>query len=627
MQYTRRNFISMMGAVAGMSALASLPGCSSARTEETTTASNGTSSSTTSSKGGGTCSVPLSAAAWNYDADNDLYYQIGAVYCAAPQATDYESCAIYVPRAYFQGTQNADGTYTCEIDTSRTVAGFDATTAPIVMPVNTGGYAAQAAATQYDGTGLSTYMEAGFVYVYSGCRGKTNGYDSAGKLVYPGGAPWGVTDLKACVRFLRGNSSLIPGDMDRIFTFGHSGGGAQSALMGATGDSELYQPYLQEIGAVMQDSAGNTISDAICGSMCWCPITSLDAADEAYEWNMGQFATSGTRADTSFASQLSKDLATSYAEYINALKLTADGKTLTLEASDSGIYQKGSYYDYLLSVVETSLNNFLSDTTFPYTPTQQAEFPGGMTGTFGGGTTGAAPGGMPTGGQMPTGTTGTDTSASTTSTTYQTAQEYIDSLNGDTPWITYDAASNTAKVTSLEAFVTNCKTATKSVGAFDEVDRGQGENTLFGNGSDTAKHFDQTLADLLKKNADTYAKFSDWDAAYVTDCASDLAEKDEIGSVQQTRVDMYNPMYFLCDYYKGSGTSTVAQHWRIRTGIDQSDTALNTETNLALALKANSKVKDVDFATVWGMKHVEAERTGDKTTNFIQWVSDCVSAK
>ena len=206
-------------------------------------------------------------------------------------------------------------------------------------------------------------------------------------------------------------------------------------------------------------------------------------------------------------------------------------------------------------------------------------------------------------------------------------QDYIDSLNGDSPWITYDAATNTAKVTSLEAFVTNCKSATKSLGAFDEVDRGQGENTLFGNGSDTARHFDQTLADLLKKNADSYAKFSDWDAAYVTDCASDLAEKDEIGSVQQTRVDMYNPMYFLCDYYKGSGTSTVAQHWRIRTGIDQSDTALNTETNLALALKANSKVKDVDFATVWGMKHVEAERTGDKTTNFIQWVSDCVSAK
>ena len=100
-------------------------------------------------------------------------------------------------------------------------------------------------------------------------------------------------------------------------------------------------------------------------------------------------------------------------------------------------------------------------------------------------------------------------------------QDYIDSLNGDSPWITYDAATHTAKVTSLEAFVTNCKTATKSVGAFDEVDRGQGENTLFGNGSDTAKHFDQTLADLLKKHVeaertgDKTTNFIQWVSACV----------------------------------------------------------------------------------------------------------------
>ena len=60
-----------------------------------------------------------------------------------------------------------------------------------------------------------------------------------------------------------------------------SGGGAQSALMGSTGDSALYDPYLEQIGAV------SGVSDAVLGSMCWCPITSLDSADEAYEWMMG----------------------------------------------------------------------------------------------------------------------------------------------------------------------------------------------------------------------------------------------------------------------------------------------------------------------------------------------------
>ena len=38
----------------------------------------------------------------------------------------------------------------------------------------------------------------------------------------------------------------------------------------------LYTPYLEEIGAVSDQS------DAIAGSMCWCPITNLDSADAAY---------------------------------------------------------------------------------------------------------------------------------------------------------------------------------------------------------------------------------------------------------------------------------------------------------------------------------------------------------
>lgn len=65
----------------------------------------------------------------------------------------------------------------------------------------------------------------------------------------------------------------------------------------------------------------------------------------------------------------------------------------------------------------------------------------------------------------------------------------------------------------------------------------------------------------------------------------------------------------------------VASYWRIRTGINQSDTALSTEVNLALALGAYGA--DVDFETVWGQAHVEAERTGDSTTNFIAWVVEC----
>ena len=111
-----------------------------------------------------------------------------------------------------------------------------------------------------------------------------------------------------------------------------SGGGAQSAIVGASGDSELYAPYLESIGAAMVDKAGSPISDSVLGSMCWCPITNLDTADEAYEWNLGQYSDSQTRADSTWTKELSNDLATEYANYINELKLKdPEGNELILK--------------------------------------------------------------------------------------------------------------------------------------------------------------------------------------------------------------------------------------------------------------------------------------------------------
>lgn len=564
--------------------------------------------------------MTLNKATWNYDQTNDVYYQIKLQYCDTPAAADYETLGIYVPGKYFDGTVNADGTYTCKVNTKNKVNGFTGKTAPIVYPVNTGGYAAQAAPTSYSYDSISSYLQAGFIYVYAGLRGKSNGTDDAGNLIYSGGAPWGVTDLKAAIRYYRYNSSTLPGNKSNIFTFGHSGGGAQSALAGATGDSKLYKSYLNKIGAAMTDKNGKTISDAVAGAMCWCPITNLDYADEAYEWNMGQYSTSDTRADGTFTKALSNDLATAYAKYVNKLGLKdADGNTLTLKKSSTGIYTSGSYYKYLMKVVQKSLNNFLKDTTFPYTPSNSFSVDGGF-----GGSGNTASGGMPSGGLSGGRMMGGSSTTTVDTNTYNTVEDYIASLNSDTTWIKYNSKKNTATITSMSAFVTHCKNATKSVGAFDSLDRSQAENDLFGNDANESLHFDACMAALLKKNQSSYAGYSDFSAAYVTDYANDLKQKDSLGNTIQTRLNMYNPMYYLNKYYKGNGTSKVAKYWRIRTGIDQGDTALTTETNLALALKQNKDVKSVDFATVWGMGHTTAERTGTSSNNFISWVEDCV---
>lgn len=168
---------------------------------------------------------------WQYQAEDDVYWQVGVVYCATPQAPAYESLGIYVPGGYLDAEDNGDGTFTCTIDDAGQVGGFTATNAPVVMPVNTPGYAAQEAPTGYSAD-IAEYVQAGLVYVWAGCRGRDSAYGEAGNVEYSGGAPWGVTDLKAAVRYLRYNAWALPGDTGNIFTFGMSGGGAQSAVMG-----------------------------------------------------------------------------------------------------------------------------------------------------------------------------------------------------------------------------------------------------------------------------------------------------------------------------------------------------------------------------------------------------------
>ena len=556
---------------------------------------------------------------WEYNADDNVYYQIGISYCETPADSSYETLAVFVPGDYFSGTENGDGTYTCEINPDASVNGYSAKTAPIVMPIETPGYTAQAALTSY--TSLTEYMEAGLVYVHAGCRGRD------------AGAPAGVADLKAAIRYLRYTDEDTPGDAERIFVFGMSGGGAQSAVVGASGDSDLYTPYLEQIGAVQG------VSDAVYGSMDWCPITNLDSADEAYEWMMGV-----TRSGLSEDEQAISDaMAAAFAEYINNLGIKDEkGSVLTLEESAEGIYQSGSYYDYIVAVIEESLNHFLEDTEFPYdssASTGNDGGPGGMGGFgrpegngFGGfeGTDGETDGerefrGMDGNGGF--GGTGdgsyeendnisrTDTSNGITiSGTYETVEDYIDALNANGTWVTYDAESNTASITGIEDFVTAFKSTSKNLGAFDQLDAGQGENVLFGYGDGNGAHFDAVLAEILNDLGNDYA----------SDFASDLQKTDALGYTAEQRLNMYTPLYYLLDSEEGYGTSTPAKYWRIRTGIAQSDTSLTTEVNLALALENYSGVESVDFATVWGQQHVKAERTGNSTTNFIEWVNGCM---
>ena len=354
MNLPRRTILAALPATAG---LLGLGACSAG-------GATAQASSAASSQAPTDAKLALDSAAWRYDADHKVYYQLGLRYVATPQASDYETLGIYVPGAYFTGKDNGNGTYTVTVNASGTVGSFTAATAPTVFPVNTPGYSAQKPPTEYSYDTIKAYMEAGFIYVHAGLRGK-----DSNSQTYSGNAPWGVADLKAAVRYRRYNSAAVPGDAAKVYVFGHSGGGAQSAVAGASGDSELFAPYLAVLGAATTDTSGKALSDAVAGAMCWCPITSLDSANAAYEWNMGQFASSDTRAEGTWTRAYSQDLAAAFPTYLNGLKLTdSQGKPLTLESSSQGTYLSGSYYDHLVAVIQKSLNDFLAATTFPYTP-------------------------------------------------------------------------------------------------------------------------------------------------------------------------------------------------------------------------------------------------------------------
>ncbi len=461
-----------------------------------------------------------------WTSSSDYYYIVGLFYCSNPADESYEQMGIYVPSAYL--TKNSDGSYS--INSSGTCNGYTASTAPIVVPVNTSGYSAQSAPSGTSST-AETYTDKGFIYLWPGCRGRDHG------------APLGVTDLKAAVRYYRylAAQGSVPGNTDLIFSFGHSGGGAQSAIFGASGNSSLYDDYLSAIGA------NTDYKDNIYGSMCWCPITNLDQADAAYEWNMG-LSRSVSGSDLS----ISKALAAEFATYVNAIgfKHPTSGTTLTLSSTSDGYYQSGSYYEYIMEVINDAVsryNSYNSASVSSYTTTDES---------------------------------------------------------------------------ALSSFASSYKSATKGLGAFDDIDaKGQAENTLMGI-SGTAGHFDKFLADIVNDYA------SDYYSAFTSDLAS--TNVDAVGKTVETRLMMYTPLYYLMSnstYYSGggAGSSDVAPYWRIRSGITQGDAPLCTEANLALALYAYDGVKSVDFETIWAQGHTEAEDSGDADDNFISWVQECVS--
>ncbi|MGA5359810.1 subtype B tannase [Streptomyces purpurascens] len=200
-------------------------------------------------------------------------------------------------------------------------------------------------------------LAAGYVVVEPGARGRTL-KNSEGE--YYGTAPAAIVDLKAAVRYVRANKGRIPGDTDRIVSSGTSAGGALSSLLGASGDSPLYEKYLRELGAA-------DASDAIFATGAWCPITDLEHADGAYEWNWGASVVQGTGKVVDRT--VSKELVSQFAEYQASLKLRGLGGFGALTARNYDTYLLQQYMEpsattYLKALSDADRAAYLADHTF-----------------------------------------------------------------------------------------------------------------------------------------------------------------------------------------------------------------------------------------------------------------------
>ncbi len=190
-------------------------------------------------------------------------------------------------------------------------------------------------ASDTDKDAIGAALKAGYIIARAGTRSRGI---TAADGTYPGHAPAAVVDAKAAIRYLRLNDEEMPGSAEKIVITGTSGGGALSVAVAASGNSPDYYSYLQEIGAAGIDASGSsTLTDDVLATIAYCPITDLDHADLAYEWQYG--ATRLLDGDTTDEMKaVSAELAAEYPAYLAGLGLKLeDGTPLDAETMPDAI--------------------------------------------------------------------------------------------------------------------------------------------------------------------------------------------------------------------------------------------------------------------------------------------------
>ena len=300
---------------------------------------------------------------WNYDEINNVYYKLNVDYCEKSKINENQKFDIYVPGEYLTGIKSYNEKYKCEISTKNEKSGYNAKSAPMIISIQSEESTEQKIHTKYDFEEISNYINEGYVYISPGMRGLKGNQKDASNEEYSNAIIDGVIDLKALVTFCRFNKGIMPGDAEKIIAFGTNGGGTKSAILGASGDSELYSSKLLNIGAIMTSDEGIGISDSVNGTMCCSPTNNFEIEKEANAWSIGQYL---DMEDLEKQKEIN-ELALQYANFVNKMKFKSeDGTLLYLDETKQGVYTTGTYFNYMITEIKKTINMYDENTNMAY---------------------------------------------------------------------------------------------------------------------------------------------------------------------------------------------------------------------------------------------------------------------
>jgi hypothetical protein len=423
-------------------------------------------------------------------------------------------------------------------------AANDQRTAIYLAVNNAGWFASYVGTSVTDGaaynsstSNVGAALKAGYVFVNVGTRSRRL---VAADGTAAGKAPTVVVDAKAAVRYLRLNDRVMPGSAERIVVNGTSGGGALASILGASGNSRDYLPYLDATGAAgMGRNGQSTLRDDVFAVIAYCPITDLGYSNIAYEW---MYTTLGTRAAVNRNNDPagSAEMAADFPAYQRSLRLrNADGSKLTAD----------NMMDTLKAEVIRSAETF-----------------------------------------MQAGGTVKDLGESSTYTVGGVPTTFVND------WIDVDNATKKVISVDMERYLkfVASQAILKAAPAFDNsgvstFPGGMGESTLFGTEYQVYANFSEFAWNHNDLAGDGSGRD---DTGYLW--------RDYVrlpSTIVDSQVKLIDPMRYI------DSRADTAPYWYVRHGTRDRDTSFTVSINLARALAADRDVRDLNYLLAWDRPH------------------------